>query len=652
MKRTSRHFFAALLITLLVFTSVFSTFAQETLPNGAPVRTQGDPQLAAQAAALVGSDSAGTAAAADAGSVPSFEARDLPPALADQQYTFFNERYYWTNNGSSTINGVYVWHAFETTSPPTEEVYVYSVRTSQGYCTIYASDFFECVLGRMLPNQRIEIEYTLVYSVDLVTYSMDTYAYGSYIDTDSLYVAPRLISPLDTITTGYGNPLYDWGTRPTATSYEIAVFRRSDGALIYYSGALSSGITDIEPTTEPFYNENARLYNGQYSVYTHYKGTEDNDQGEWSGPWLFTLNAAPPAPATVNAALDTDTARPRMRFTLNGTASNASYFRVLLWRTTGGPFLVDYVFSRSQLCNTFTSTSCGLDLWFDLQDNRSYYFAVLSIGPGGWPTSGGQAGNGWGYTEFNFNIPAPPTPTNVTAVRSGNNVILSWDDSDLASTYYAAWFYGNQYIGLFTGPRTTSLCNGTRCSAAFSLTNAPNGTYSAYVSASGPGGNSTGGQYNGWGGPGTFSLTDLLPIDPALAEAPGYPIPGIENIVLNPTLPTPGESANAPALVTNLSGAINSTDVVVTFSVAEGATDYVIWVGTANAEVTYASQTFAADALGCADDGVCSATITLPAPLPSGSQFYVAVQSSGPGGLSTGGLVGNGYAVSDVITVP
>ncbi|MDX1995847.1 MAG: hypothetical protein SF029_25930 [bacterium] len=38
--------------------------------------------------------------------------------------------------------------------------------------------------------------------------------------------------------------------------------------------------------------------------------------------------------------------------------------------------------------------------------------------------------------------------------------------------------------------------------------------------------------------------------------------------------------------------------------------------------------------------------------IPAGSQYYVAVQSAGPGGYSVGGPVNNGFAVSGEITAP
>jgi hypothetical protein len=91
-------------------------------------------------------------------------------------------------------------------------------------------------------------------------------------------------------------------------------------------------------------------------------------------------------------------------------------------------------------------------------------------------------------------------------------------------------------------------------------------------------------------------------------------------------------------------------EVTVSFTGVESATWYYIWIGTANAATTNHLMWYSSTDLNCQNGGAC--TVDIPLALTAGT-YYVAVQSAGPGGFSTGGLVGNGFQVDvDGFIVP
>ncbi|MBC7871943.1 MAG: hypothetical protein H7Y09_13950, partial [Chitinophagaceae bacterium] len=152
-----------------------------------------------------------------------------------------------------------------------------------------------------------------------------------------------------------------------------------------------------------------------------------------------------------------------------------------------------------------------------------------------------------------------------------------------------------------------------------------NGTYEAYVYACGAGGCSTGGVYNnGWGGGNQGGSNATFTYN--------YAAPDL--------VPTTGMTfvyANGAAQVS--------------WTGVEGASWYQVFIGTYGGAYTAYLQWRTSDELGCADMGTCSTIFEVN--LPPGD-YYLAVQSAGPGGWqTTGGLINNGFQVLEPpLTIP
>ncbi|MDX1994018.1 MAG: hypothetical protein SF029_16655 [bacterium] len=91
---------------------------------------------------------------------------------------------------------------------------------------------------------------------------------------------------------------------------------------------------------------------------------------------------------------------------------------------------------------------------------------------------------------------------------------------------------------------------------------------------------------------------------------------------------------------------------VLTCSGAAGVTWYQVWIGTANATQTHHLQWYSSLSLNCSNGTGTTCTKSIPLTLAAGT-YYLAVQSAGPGGTSTGGLASNGFQVDiDGFVVP
>lgn len=443
---------------------------------------------------------------------------------------------------------------------------------------------------------------------------------------------PVVTAPTGTISTPYGNPTYTW-TDTGAESYELAVWLMTPTVPAAYAPSTlmywGQGLTDdaicngstcsLDPTT---LTETARLVNGQYQAWVR------RTDGAWNGPFVFTLNAPPPAPLTTLAMTGTDTLRPTVGWTLAGNEANANWFRVYLIPTrlfNSGIYTptVDAWFSRVDLCGGANGTTCALQSGVDLIDDTAYSLFVQSYGPGGYSVGGAEYGNGWGGVEFRVDtVPNPAIPTNVAVdVRQGRPAI-TWSDDALATRFYVSiysttynqWMY-YRYHEKSGNPALT--CNGTTCTLIAEDMIFANGDYTVYVNAEGAGGASYGGTWDN-------GFSDGTPFNLA------FP---------------------APALVTDLTASYAGGTVAFSFTGQPGATWYYVWVGTANAAQTYYLTWHSSEGLNCPNLGTC--TLNLPLALPSGVTVYGAVQSAGPGGwLTTGGLYNNGFQVSDGFAIP
>ncbi|MDX1995021.1 MAG: Calx-beta domain-containing protein [bacterium] len=437
--------------------------------------------------------------------------------------------------------------------------------------------------------------------------------------------------PGSTITTPYGNPTYEW-TDTGAEGYEMAIFPRGGpyNQPRYYGTNISAanycdGFSCVfEPTTQPTANERARLVNGQWEIWLRPGG------GEWRGPFYLTLNAPPLDPVTMNPASNLNTLRPTFNWSLFGNAANATTFTLYVvvkadFDAGNATPAYQAVHPRVETCGGAAGTTCSLRSPVNLRDDTEYYVFILASGPGG-ASVGGTYNNGWAGITFRVDLnPGPPIPNGIKVNINQGRPTIEWNTDPSATRHTVAiynnttnsWAYGRTHNktgdAQLTCSATLQTCRLTTADTVFT-----NGSYSVYVNAEGAGGASSGGAFgNGYGGPENFTLN--------------FP---------------------APALVTNLTATANGTNVTISFTGVAGATWYRVWLGTANAAQTYFYEWRSSTALGCENIGTCQGVITLPAALPAGSTYYLAVQSAGPGGFSTGGLTGNGFAVSNGFTAP
>ncbi|MDX1991648.1 MAG: S8 family serine peptidase [bacterium] len=429
-----------------------------------------------------------------------------------------------------------------------------------------------------------------------------------------------LSAPTGTITSGYGNPTYTWNDNGSDT-YDFSLWSSASGSPVMQYGV--TGLTDdqtcngttctFEPTT---LNESARLYDGVYQVYL--RGVLNGVEGNAAGPFSVTLDAPPPAPAALAAPTATNTLRPGFSWSLTGDAAFASGFRVYLIQKslfdsgTLTPALDD-TFTRAEVCGSTSSTACALQTPLDLQNGVAYYFFLQSSGPGG-VSVGGQYNNGWSGVEFTIALPVPQVVQGVTVTPHQGRPTISWTDDPLADWYYV-YVHNNTTNGLayLEWHEQGAVCASNACTITDESMILGNGSYSAYVYACGAGGCSTGGPYaNGWGGGGTngswtynYTPPDLVPLN-------------------------------------SMNASYASGSVTVSWQGVPRASWYYVWIGTTNAATTNYLQWHSSNALNCPNMGTCTANI--PLALPAG-EYYLAVQSAGPGGFSSGGLVNNGFQV-------
>ncbi|MDX1993043.1 MAG: S8 family serine peptidase [bacterium] len=458
--------------------------------------------------------------------------------------------------------------------------------------------------------------------------------------------APVLVitEPTGTITTAYGNPTYRWPDTGAST-YEVTVWLLEPSvptlltpysSMFYYNSVPDSfctgGVCSLEATTQPSANEAARLVNGTYAAYVRVQ------DGEWSDPTNFTLDAPDLAPITTGTHTNLNTPRPTLNWTLGSGATHTTWFNLYIVpkvQFDGGDYTPTYYqwHSRAERCGGVTGTTCSFAVPVDLADNTAYYFYVQSYGPSGYST-GGPYSNGWGGGEFTVDYPSPALPTNLSHNINNGQVTLSWGTDAVSTSHFVAvyswtanaWEYADEH-SKSGDPALT--CSGGTCTLLTDQLMLENGSYSFYVNGIGNGQTSTGGPFvNGFAGP-----TDSANTSEAGDIVLNFPAPVVTNIT---------------ALNVSLSG----TTATISFTGDPHATWYQVWLGTSGAAETYYFAWHSALSLTCHLDQSCTGSITLPAAIASGSEYYLAVQGVGPGGSSTGGPVSNGFAVSDAFTAP
>lgn len=388
---------------------------------------------------------------------------------------------------------------------------------------------------------------------------------------------PLLQAPSGQITTGYGNPTYQWDAVSGATDYQLYVGTQGGEmvayvrlpAVDYCTGAVCS----VELTA---LDEAYRLENAAYVVYL--RAWARNEPGSWVGPFSFTLNAEAPAPVGLNPPANTDTPRPTLQWSLPGTAAYATEFRVYLMDASGSVRL-DRTFNRMAACGMADSTTCVLPSPVDLE-NGLYTLYVLSSGPGGGSTSVFA-----GPQTITVDGASGTLPTNLQVTLENGQPVLTWDDT-LSATWYQVHIGRDDGFVLDYNWHQPDACDGTLCRLTVDVY-PPNGAYEVYIQTWSAGGLSA------WGGPIGFAVN---------APVTTVPVP----------LPVENASLGRPTFRWNASA---------------GATWYRLQI--TQGDTTQYDQWHAIGGLACGE--TCAFTPQID--LSNGSYSWL-LQAWGPGGLS------------------
>ncbi len=299
-------------------------------------------------------------------------------------------------------------------------------------------------------------------------------------------------SPVGTINTGMGNPLYSWQPTSGVSAYYLYVATSSGQQVIYLEVKASeycnaSGCS-IDPTT---INSGYYLANGDYVIYIS-PVSSNGLPGQWSGPSFFSLNAD--APAEIRGlTVSSNQGRPSVEWPDD---ENAAWYQ--FW--VGSPnYRSTEHFEWYKKDNSMCSNGdCRLVLNTH-PTNGNYVLFMRSWGAGGFSEWAGP------FTlNLNFDAPSaiePLTPTNTAGTASGSRT-FRWRGAP-GATWYEVWVgtlspnVTTAYLGwksaLDAGCEQAGVCE----LQPGSLTLQSGKTYEWYVRAWGPGGYSTGGE-GGW----------------------------------------------------------------------------------------------------------------------------------------------------------
>jgi bacillolysin len=197
-----------------------------------------------------------------------------------------------------------------------------------------------------------------------------------------------------------------------ATGYKI--YQHSPSYAVYDSPGMSYNFTNLTPYT---------MYIFSVSAY--------NSKGEsHTSPSIgfMTSSLAPPS---------------------NLTASNViGSSCTLSWTAPGGTISGYYVYQNGEIFKWSTSTSITLS---NLSLNSTYVYTVTTV------NSTGESGQSSSVVVHTFAQEAPPTPTNFSAVGSGNKCYLSWREANNYVTGFHVYVYASSpTIPSFTIPVTST----------------------------------------------------------------------------------------------------------------------------------------------------------------------------------------------------
>ena len=446
----------------------------------------------------------------------------------------------------------------------------------------------------------------------------DPIVIGLNLYSDDAAPVLQLLQPTGTISDGFGDPTYAWPHVDDAISYEFYLGRLPNYttvALLQNMNALDAEtycLTDTCQIDLTDLGESYRLYNGDYEVWLRPRTAQG--PGTWTRGGRFTLDATAPQIVTLQETTGTETPRPTLRWELEDTASWATYFQLYVAPSAdiGNPVFLGYI-SREEACGGTETASCSYTFATDLTFGETYQLWMESGGPGGSAVGGEYpTAPSWVGPEI-FVIDdgtLPQLPQNITVDPREGRPIITWDADPNATRF--SLYLGPNPIGadFFTIYDAPDICDITTCTVEPPINYPASGNpYQLWMQARGPAGVSAGGT-DAPSAPSWIKGPDVnLPTDPA-----GLPI----------DIAFVDASADDPALQwTNTGGAI-------WFQVIVTTTDY---------DEAYILGWFPVDELECFNAGdVCVLQDTTDVNWAANTDYFVYLQTWGPGGLSTGGL--------------
>lgn len=298
----------------------------------------------------------------------------------------------------------------------------------------------------------------------------------------------EFLEPTGTLIETLGNPIYRWRHISDADYYALYVAPEDNPAatIVYETIPLDFCDEAVCSVDATILNPAAITPDGDYVVYIsiHRNGAFT----DWIGPYYFSVDAAPPAPPTLQAVTGTQTeASPTYNWTLPGDANRAMWFHLIAVDQSNPAMIADELWvSRRTACGSLEATECHAQADGNFINGATYDLYMQSWGAGGFSTG---ALLGWaGPASFSLNVPPAGWPDTLSV----DNILtgaprLNWTPAAYA-TWYQVWVGTLQPVETtaFEWHKAATICEAGRCTV--SVDELQPGEYAWFVRAWGAGG--------------------------------------------------------------------------------------------------------------------------------------------------------------------
>jgi hypothetical protein len=210
----------------------------------------------------------------------------------------------------------------------------------------------------------------------------------------------------------------------------------------------------------------------------------------------FTVAVPAPGSATPGATTGTDTLRPTVNWSLQGSALYAADFQITI--TGSNAIVVKRWYTRTAACGSVTGTTCSIRVPTDLVNNRDYALSLT-------PRSAGGTGNALS-SVFTVEVPNPGTVTlNSVMPMTTSRPTVSWtlEGHALYADQFEVYMYSASGTALkrwYTRAEVCGSATGTTCSLPIRVTLKKGVGYTISV------------RPRGVGGTGNYTSTTYTPI--------------------------------------------------------------------------------------------------------------------------------------------